>query len=91
MSNVIKIDPSSLKESPSVPIAPRVMFQMVIKQMDNGTVNLTGFPANLNAALQLMSNVTSAIVNLFIEKAKTNDLDNNNTIKQSNIITLPKI
>ena len=84
MSNITKPNPASMN-------APKVIFQMVIKQMDNGTVSLNGCPANLNAALGLISSINNTIVNLFIEKAKANDLDNNNTIKQSQIITLPTV
>ena len=51
---------------------------------DSPRVRLDGIPPNMNQALELFFHATKSLIFLFVEKAKAGQLDENNTIIESN-------
>jgi len=55
--------------------------------MDNGEVNVNGFPNNFELALSYMNAANHVIMKYFIELAKDGRLDENNNLIEKNIIS----
>lgn len=67
---------------------PEVAHRMAFTFYENSpAIRLDGIPPNMNEALELAFHATKSIMLLFAEKAKAGQLDENNTIIESKIIT----
>ena len=68
-------------------VHPQPVAQMRITIMNNGSVNVNGFPTDLREARHWLFMAEEAIMNYFINKAKAGELDENNRVIQKKIIT----
>lgn len=75
MSNNI---PTGLKKAFAVKI--------VITVTNDGQVNVSGFPKNLPQATGIMDMGKNAVVNYFVQKARSGDLDDNGIVTDDKII-----
>lgn len=69
---------------------PQPVAQMRITIMDNGSVNVNGFPADLREAMSWLFMAKEAVISYFINLAKAGELDENNRVIQKKIITKDK-
>lgn len=69
------------------PAVPQPVSQMRITAMSDGNINVTGFPTNIHAALQMLTGATQAVVSHFMSEAKGGNLDDMGTIIPKKIIT----
>jgi hypothetical protein len=74
----------------SKPVHPQPVFQIKITALSDGSVNINGFPNNLKVTLDMMTAGTQAVISHFISKAKEGNLDDNNNIIPSKILTPDK-
>ena len=66
---------------------PQPIAQIKITLMDNGSVNVNGFPNNLELALSYMTAGNIAVVKYFVQLAKDGRLDENNNLIENNILS----
>lgn len=79
----------SNKKKSNTPPLPVPLFQIRINVMNNGAINVQGFPKNLDMALKTMDEGKNAVVKWFIQQAKENRFNNYNIVDGGNII-VPK-
>jgi len=79
----------SNKKKSNTPPLPVPLFQIRINVMNNGAINVQGFPKNLDMALKTMDEGKNAVVKWFIQQAKENRLNDHNIVDGGNII-VPK-
>ena len=79
-----KINKKKFKKPAPVPVC-----QIRINFLSNGSVNVQGFPNNLDMALNLIDQAKNIVVKWFIQKAKENRLNDKNTVDAGNIV-VPK-
>lgn len=84
-----KISKKSNKKKSNTPPMPVPLFQIRINVMNNGAINVQGFPKNLDLALNAIDQGKNAVVKWFIQQAKENRLNNYNIVDGENII-VPK-
>ena len=65
---------------------PRVSLRIGIEILDNGQISVNGFPKNAQQAIQIMNAATGTIINYFIEKAASGNLDERGNVTDENII-----
>lgn len=66
---------------------PQLVAQIKITILDNGKINVTGFPLDANLAMGWMQQAQQALVAFFIAKAKAGELDENNKVIEKKILT----
>jgi hypothetical protein len=69
---------------------PQPVFQIKITALSNGSVNINGFPNSLKVTLDMITAGAQAVISHFISKAKEGNLDDNNNIIPSKILTQDK-
>ena len=69
------------------PAVPQPVFQMRITAMPDGNINVTGFPTNIHAALQIITGAIQAIARHFMSEAVAGNVDESGTIVPKKIIT----
>lgn len=69
------------------PVVPQPVVQIRITLLNNGSLNVNGFPIGLDSALQIMQDAHTAIVKHFVQGAKDGKLDDTNIFIQNKIIT----
>ena len=72
------------------PAHPQPVAQIRITIMNNGSVNVNGFPTDLREARHWLFMAEEAVMNYFINKAKVGELDENNRLIEKKIITKDK-
>lgn len=77
----------SNKKKSNTPPAP--LFQVRITGLSDGSINVMGFPNDLNMALSIMDQAKNTVVKYFIQHAKENRLNDRNVVDGGNII-VPK-
>jgi len=77
----------SNKKNYKTPAAP--LFQVRITALSDGSINVMGFPKNLDMALKIMDEGKNTVVKYFIQQAKENRLNDRNVVDDGNII-VPK-
>ncbi len=82
-----KMGKKSNKKQYKAPPAP--LFQVRITALSDGSINVMGFPKDLNAALSIMDQGKNTVVQYFIQQAKENRLNDRNVVDGGNII-VPK-
>ena len=65
---------------------PKVTLKITIEILDNDQIRVNGFPKNTQQAINLMNAATGTIVNYFVEKARSGDVDEMGNVTESNII-----
>ena len=66
---------------------PQPIAQIKITIMDNGAVNITGFPQDLNLSMNWIVAAQQALISFFVEKAKAGELDEQNKVIEKKILT----
>jgi hypothetical protein len=61
--------------------------QIIINVMQDGSMNVGGFPSGLDDAITILDNARRIITYHFIDAAKNGKLNDRNVIEKSSIIT----
>lgn len=69
------------------PAHSQPVIQIKITAMSDGNVNITGFPNNLRACLDILYAGGQAIIAHYIAEAKAGNLDEHNNIIPSQVLT----
>lgn len=69
------------------PAVPQPVSQMRITAMSDGNINVTGFPTNIHAAMQMIAGAAQAIVSHFMSESQAGNIDDTGTIIPKKIIT----
>lgn len=69
------------------PAVPQPVSQIRVTALSDGNINVTGFPTNIHAALQIIAGATQAITSHFLSEAQAGNVDEAGTIVPKKIIT----
>jgi hypothetical protein len=78
------------KEARKQAAIPTAVHQITISLMNNGTVNVSGFPMSYPVALQMMLDGQRAIVGWFMKAAKEGRMNDQMVVDGSNILVPDK-
>ena len=67
-------------------VVPAPVMQLRITVMNNNTIAVSGIPASLDNAMQILADATKAVVKHFTKKAREGNLDDTDTLIESKII-----
>lgn len=84
------MDENNNDNPPKQPAVPHPVIQMKITILSNKTLTINGAPDNLDVALQVLADAARVTINLFIDKAKEGQLDDENNLIDTKIISPDK-